>query len=299
MLRTQARGATLLAILGVGLGSAAALSQTIDTCGGLTIDAGCVLFQADTGGIYVLDNASGFTTGDRIHVVGSLNPACVPICSGTIGCITVTLVSPCQTQYSACGMLVQAGACMLFEADPGGTYVLDQTGTFVAGDRVQISGTLNPTCVDVCQPSNGCIAVSSIVACGSPFSSCGVLVQRGTCVVFVADQGGTYVLDTLGGFTAGERVRVAGTLDLTCVRLCQPTDGCVQADAVSACGTSFSRLRHADPGLRLHPLRRRRRRHVRACQRRQFRCRRSRPCHRRTGRVVRHNLHVGCGVHRG
>jgi hypothetical protein len=229
-----------LAVIGLSLSGAAAWGQTIDVCGQLTQTTPCILFQSDTGTTFVLDTANGFTSGDRVHVVGTVNVACVPICLGATSCMTVTLIGPCGTQFSACGTLVQAGMCLLFEADTSGTYLLDQTGGFVAGDRVEVSGTLNPNCINVCQPGNGCITVATVVACGASFSSCGLIVQRGSCVAFAADRGGVYALDSTGGFAVGDRVRVAGTLDLTCTRPCPTLTGCIHATTVSACGTSFS-----------------------------------------------------------
>ena len=226
--------------IGLGVCGTAALGQTIDVCGQLLASPDCSLFQADTGGTYALDASDGFALGDRVRVVGTLNNTCEPACPEAIGCITTTLVGPCGVSFSACGTLVQAGTCVLFDSDTGDTYVVDQTGTFTAGDRVEINGTLHSNCTSACSPSSGCVTVSTVNTCGTSFTSCGLLVQRGACAAFTADHGGTYALDSLGGFAVGDRVRVSGTLDLTCTRPCATLNGCIRSNTVSACGTSFS-----------------------------------------------------------
>ncbi len=231
-------GALLMA--GLQLGPAAFGQQQIDTCGTLTISAGCDVFQADTGGAFVLDTTGGFAGGERVHVVGVVDTACTANCLEATGCITVTAIGPCGSQFSGCGSLIQDGACVLFQADTGSTFVLDQTHTFVVGDRVQVTGTVNPSCATGCSPSTGCITVGTIESCSSQFSSCGTLIQRGACVDFIADRGGTFALETLGGFAVGDRVRIAGVLDTTCVPPCEPADGCVHGNTIESCGASFS-----------------------------------------------------------
>jgi hypothetical protein len=53
----------------------------------------CVLFQADSGGIYVLDNYGGFNVGDRVRVIGTLEPSCTTICMQGDGCILNNTIS--------------------------------------------------------------------------------------------------------------------------------------------------------------------------------------------------------------
>jgi hypothetical protein len=230
-----------LLVIAVGLwGTTAFGQQTVDTCGSLVQGSGCVLFQADSGGSFVLDTIDGFAPGDRVHVEGTTDVACVPSCLSATGCITVSTIGPCAAQFSACGTLVQIGVCVLFQTDNSATYVLDQMDGFFTGDRVQVTGTLDPNCVHSCSPTNGCVTVSAIVSCATPFSTCGVLTQRAQCVAFVADTGGTFTLETVGGFVAGDRVRVTGTVDTSCARACQPTDGCITSNTIESCGTAFN-----------------------------------------------------------
>jgi hypothetical protein len=223
------------------LGSGTALGQQpIDSCGTLTVSAGCNVFQADTGGAFVLDQTGGFGNGDRVHVVGQVDTACLANCLGATACIVVTTIEPCGGQFSGCGTLIQDGTCVLFQSDSGGTFVLDQTQAFVVGDRVQVVGTLDPSCATTCSPSDGCITVGTLETCATQFTACGTLIQRGACVDFLADRGGTFSLETTGGFAVGDRVSVSGVLDSSCVPPCQPADGCIAPDTIQVCGGLFS-----------------------------------------------------------
>jgi hypothetical protein len=67
-----------------------------DECGVLVQGTyGVPLFEADAGGLYYLDNYSGFGVGDRVHVRGVLEPRCALIFQETNGCIFHTAIQPC------------------------------------------------------------------------------------------------------------------------------------------------------------------------------------------------------------
>jgi hypothetical protein len=68
-------------------------------------------------------------------------------------------------QFSGCGTLVQSVECVMFQADAGGLYSLDVRGTFVVGDRVFVTGTVDPGCFTICQQGNGCIRQNTIARC--------------------------------------------------------------------------------------------------------------------------------------
>ena len=53
----------------------------------------CILFQPDTGGLYILDNLDNFRVGDRVRVCGVLNPNCISICMQGNGCIENNTIS--------------------------------------------------------------------------------------------------------------------------------------------------------------------------------------------------------------
>jgi hypothetical protein len=70
----------------------------------------------------------------------------------------------------------------------------------------------------------------------SPFlEDCGTLVGGAECLLFAADGGNRYVLETTDGFQAGDRVHVTGIVDPRCSTLCQENDGCVAGNTIRAC----------------------------------------------------------------
>ncbi len=66
-----------------------------DGCGVLVQGVECVLFEPDTGGLYVLDNIEHFQVGDHVRVHGVLNPDCITICMQGNGCIEKNTISAC------------------------------------------------------------------------------------------------------------------------------------------------------------------------------------------------------------
>ena len=73
----------------------------------------------------------------------------VCLCAST-GCEAIVV-------FFGTGTLVQGAECVLFEADVGGLYVLDNLGDFEVGDRVYVMGGLDPNCVSICMEGDGCI----------------------------------------------------------------------------------------------------------------------------------------------
>ncbi|MBP7936973.1 MAG: hypothetical protein KA354_20205 [Phycisphaerae bacterium] len=135
-----------------------------DGCGVITYGpSNCLLFQADTGDLYVLDNLGDFRLGDRVHVTGIVNPdpGCAPGCLGASGCIEGNTIHSC---IEACGVLVQGVECVLFQADRGGLYMLEYLNGFGVGDRVRVTGGWNPNCPTACQQGNSCIVNNTISA---------------------------------------------------------------------------------------------------------------------------------------
>ena len=71
------------------------------------------------------------------------------LCAST-GCGSVVV-------FFGTGTLVQGDECVLFQADIGGLYVLDNLGEFGVGDRVYVMGGFDPNCVSICMEGDGCI----------------------------------------------------------------------------------------------------------------------------------------------
>jgi hypothetical protein len=66
-------------------------------------------------------------------------------------------------------------------------------------------------------------------------SMCGVLVQGVECVLFRADDGHLWVLQTTGGFRPGDRVRVDGEVRTDCASFCMEGEGCLDNTTIEAC----------------------------------------------------------------
>ncbi len=122
----------------------------------------------------------------------------------TIVLAAATLASANPGYFDGCGVLVQGIECVLFKADTGRLYVLDNLEHFQVGNHVQVRGVLNPDCATICMQGDGCIEQNTISACPPDyFDDCGVLVLGVECVLFQADTGELYVLDNFGNFQVG------------------------------------------------------------------------------------------------
>ncbi len=140
-----------------------------------------------------------------------------------------------QECVTECGELVQGVECVLFLADSGGLFLLEDLGGFNVGDRVEVAGCLDPGCFTICLEGDGCIFQNTIEACFEPFQGCGELVQGVECILFLADSGGLFLLDNLGSFGVGDRVFVTGLLDPDCLNICQEGDGCIFENSIADC----------------------------------------------------------------
>jgi hypothetical protein len=70
-----------------------------------------------------------------------------------------------QGPFEGCGTIIQGVTCpRLFQADAGGIWLLSNIGSAQVGDRVRVVGTLDPTCITICQ-QGGCILNNTIGPC--------------------------------------------------------------------------------------------------------------------------------------
>jgi hypothetical protein len=76
-----------------------------------------------------------------------------------------SMISLAPTYFEGCGVLIQGVECVLFQADAGGLYVLDNTGDSQVGDRVWVLGVLDTDCITICMQGDGCIKDNFIFAC--------------------------------------------------------------------------------------------------------------------------------------
>ncbi len=96
-----------------------------------------------------------FSKGEFTYITSDANVILFP----------VPLTSLAPTYFEGCGVLIQGVECVLFQADTGGLYVLDNTGDFQVGDRVWVLGVLDTDCITICMQGDGCIKDNFIFAC--------------------------------------------------------------------------------------------------------------------------------------
>lgn len=157
----------------------------------------------------------GLSVGDAM--AQSCNPPC----------------GPGQSCFSGCGTLIQGVSCVLFAADSGPVYLLDDYGGFVVGDRVEVTGCAEG-CISICLQGNGCVFGNTIQACPEVLGRCcfiGFVFPPYICQEMTQEQ----CSHTVGGsWTAGA----------TCATSCDTTlcitpgdangDGIVNGSDVSA-----------------------------------------------------------------
>lgn len=143
---------------------------------------GCPLFLSDDGQSFVLEN-SGPVNSARVWVSGTIVPQsnlCSPL---TLPGLINNTIGPC---FDGCGTLVQGVECVLFDADSGGRFRLQNYGNFGVGDRVQVQGRLLASCPSFCLEGEGCILENLIGPCNSePTGACcsPLLANPTGCVV--------------------------------------------------------------------------------------------------------------------
>ncbi len=132
-----------LAVLALRLPVARA--QDFNGCGVLTQGIECVLFQPDTGGLYVLDNYGGFHVGDRVLVRGQLDPGCFTFCAQGNGCIDQNTIARCACPGDMnCDGLIDFGDIDPFVAILGGAVPCNADNADVNGDGVIDFADIDP-----------------------------------------------------------------------------------------------------------------------------------------------------------
>ena len=83
--------------------TATAQSIGVSSCGTVVDDGVCVfVFEADSGGTYVVPGLEQFQLGDRVFVDGLPNFACDPFCAGPAICLIPATISACETGVAIC-----------------------------------------------------------------------------------------------------------------------------------------------------------------------------------------------------
>lgn len=100
---------------------------------------------------------------------------------GLLGVIVASLLCsgagaepPQAANFDGCGVLVQSGLCVLFQADNGNTYLLENgNGSFGVGDYIHVTGDEHPclsscfasACITTTAPLSLCISDPSTAFC--------------------------------------------------------------------------------------------------------------------------------------
>lgn len=132
---------------------------------------------------------------------------------------------------------VSAGDTCMYYASQGKEYLVDSWGSSQPGDCVAIYGVEAAGCDSSCAERDGCLHVlicSQATDC--QLETCGRLITgSGGCIYFESAGLGLYVLSGLSGFSVGDSVSVAGTMN-TCITSCIETLRCVDVETIAGCG---------------------------------------------------------------
>lgn len=139
------------------------IGECFEDCGVLQPGPqGCPIIVLDNNEFLFVENTGGFGFGETVWVQGCRNEQsqiCPPL---TAPGIEDNRIGRC---FEGCGRLIQGIECVLFVADAGGVYQLEFLDGFGPGDRVEVRGCLNPSCVSFCFPPDGCIEDNTIRPC--------------------------------------------------------------------------------------------------------------------------------------
>ncbi len=167
---------------------------------------------------------------------------------GTFRGSGTTCANPCPppaVTVALHGVLVQSLSdinCLRFEADSGDSFVLTNRGSFVAGDRVYVEGTVPQTTATVCESELTPFITVSLIRPG--FAGIGTIVTQSGQKRLQTDDGRLFGLQDNGGFADGARVYTRGSV----VTLQSPA--VISGNTIGAAYSGFGRLMGTPPGDR-------------------------------------------------
>ena len=140
---------TILTVVGTGR---PAFAQLYEACGTLVPACGGIVFQADApSALILLQNLGAFQVGERVHVVGSLNP-CKTSCTLAHYCLlqnTIDACAPCSCSAYCfgdgtsvpcpCGGVGGASAGCPNSLNPIGAYLLASGGASLSYDTMVLT----------------------------------------------------------------------------------------------------------------------------------------------------------------
>ena len=152
------------------------IGRCFEGCGRLFQGIECVLFQADSGGVYQLEFLGGFAPGDRVEVRGCLNPNCVSFCFPPDGCIEDNLIRPCADCVpapdgfscvpQACSPIPEARCtpvCATLDLSSGALAITQCDCLLPTQCQVDINVATFPRCVGACPPGTICVETRTFI----------------------------------------------------------------------------------------------------------------------------------------
>ncbi|MCB9853863.1 MAG: hypothetical protein H6819_12255 [Phycisphaerales bacterium] len=192
--------------------SVTTIDRCFAECGTLVDSGGCLRFESDRGGAFLVVGSDAFEPGDRVFVSGPGTDG-AGACNGEdLPNVAFPTIAECT---EATGRIVNTFGCTYLLTGDGRGFDFFTIRDFSVGDYVTIAGDASSGQLGPC--NNPLLFSNSILpAFGGP----GTLVDTPDCgLVFQADEGNLgirYALQNLGAFTAGDRVVVTGRIDANC-----------------------------------------------------------------------------------
>jgi len=124
----------------------------------------CTMFHADSGESFAVGNTGGFWIGDYVYVAGLVVEDSLLCWPPVVPAVEDNAISAC---FAGCGVLGRGpqNCSIVFHADSGGTFTLDNVGSFTLGDRVYVTGAVNEDSMDCWPVTTPAIEDNTIRSC--------------------------------------------------------------------------------------------------------------------------------------
>lgn len=181
-------------------------------CGTLVEVGGCLRFDSDRGGAFIVPGAELFEDGARVFVRGT-GISGIENCGGDdLSIVAFPYIAPCT---SVTGRISSPFGCPNILSATGERFDVFTLSGFNVGDYVTIEGDASLGVAGGC--GNPLVDLNTIrEAFGGPgtlvdAAECGLVFQAG-----IAGNSAQYRLDDVGAFAEGDRVIVTGRIDDDC-----------------------------------------------------------------------------------
>jgi len=157
----------------------------LESCGMIATEGPCTIFVADDGRRFRLDEADpldlvatpgaiggdGQFAGDLLEtdvwITAGYDAACDTACDNVTGCLRDAQMGQC---FEACGELGTLAGCHILTTANATLFVVENVAGFVPGERIEVRGCLDPTCLLACDTAfvggfGGCITDNTVAPC--------------------------------------------------------------------------------------------------------------------------------------